>query len=53
MINPEDIRYARNLIDSILVGLSRLEKGSTVEQNYLNEKITKLYNLHKGNNKHL
>ena len=44
-MQPEEVGYARALLQSIECGLSKLENGSTVEDGYLSEKIGKLYRL--------
>jgi len=38
----KDINYPKNLIKSIMLGLKKLEKGSRVEGQYLDEKTDKL-----------
>lgn len=45
-MKKEDINYARDLIKSINVALNRIERDSSVENEYLTEKIDKLFRVH-------
>ena len=42
MIKKGDVGYVRELLKSISQSLDRVEKGSNVEQGYLEEKVLKL-----------
>ena len=42
MIKKADIGYVRELLKSISQSLDKVEKGSSVEQGYLEEKVLKL-----------
>ena len=44
-INKENVEFAKEMVKSISLALDKVEAGSDVEDDYLYEKINKLFNL--------